>query len=68
MSNVPGQRLMDSFNQLMRNYISKKKFRFVISKNKKLMDLEKKMLKEKRLPLGILSEAERYVVAIKMNW
>lgn len=57
-SNVSSQRLMDSFNQSMRHYISKK-VRLAIGKNKKLTDLKKKMLEAKRLPPGILSEAEK---------
>jgi hypothetical protein len=57
-SNVSGQRLMDSFNQSMRDYISKKA-RPIIGKNKKLVDLKKKMSEAKRLPPGILTEAEK---------
>jgi hypothetical protein len=48
-SNVSGQRLIDSFNQSMRDYISKK-VRPNVSKNKKLVDLKKKMSEKKRLP------------------
>lgn len=57
-SNVSSQRLMDSFNQSMSDYISKK-VRPAIGKSKKLADLKKKMLEAKRLPPGILSEAEK---------
>lgn len=42
----------------MSDYISKK-VRPAIGKSKKLADLKKKMLEAKRLPPGILSEAEK---------
>ena len=57
-SGVSSQRLMDSFYQSMRDNITNK-VKPIIDKDKKLIELKKTMSEVKRLPPGILNNAEK---------